>query len=105
MRKKNTPRQVALTRSLRTVLAVWFFAGMPLSIGLSGLFFVAGIPLSPLLDVLSSVVYLLPLLMRQFSSPGEAEKQKLQKVLKCIDQRFVSSTRKATTSSMRSFCW
>jgi len=31
---------------------------MPLSVGLSGLYFVAGMPLPPLLNVLASLVYL-----------------------------------------------
>ncbi len=40
------------------LLATWFFVGMPLSIVLNGLYFVAGVPLPALLFFLSSMVYL-----------------------------------------------
>jgi hypothetical protein len=57
MEEKTTVGNRRLTDYLRGVLAIWFFAGMPLSLGLSGLYFVAGIPLPPLLNILSSLVY------------------------------------------------
>jgi hypothetical protein len=47
-----------MTDKLRTLFAIWFFAGMPLSMVLSGLFFVAGVPSPPLLFFLSSAIYL-----------------------------------------------
>jgi hypothetical protein len=43
---------------LRTIFAIWFFAGMPLSMLLNGLYFVAGVPLPALLFFLSSLIYL-----------------------------------------------
>jgi hypothetical protein len=43
---------------LRTIFAIWFFAGMPVSMLLNGLYFVAGVPLPALLFFLSSLIYL-----------------------------------------------
>jgi hypothetical protein len=77
MQKKSTARQLNLIRSLRTTLAVWFFAGMPLSIGLSGLYFVAGIPVPPLLNVLLSMVYLSGSLLGVLWSGDNLCRQKL----------------------------
>ena len=58
MDKKNVERHTRVIDRLRTLFAIWFFAGMPLSMVLSGLFFVAGVPFPPLLFFLSSMVYL-----------------------------------------------
>ena len=36
MQENNSERRVGMVYSLRSMLAVWFFAGMPLCIGLMG---------------------------------------------------------------------
>jgi hypothetical protein len=51
-------RHERLISQVRTILATWFFVGMPLSMTLNGLYFVAGVPLPALLFFLSSMVYL-----------------------------------------------
>jgi hypothetical protein len=43
---------------LRIVFAIWFFAGMPLSMILSAFYFTVGVPLPSLLFFLFSLVYL-----------------------------------------------
>jgi hypothetical protein len=58
MDKKTVERHAHVIGHLRTIVAIWFFAGMPLSMVLSGLAFVAGVPLPPLLFFLTSLVYL-----------------------------------------------
>ena len=47
-----------MSSTVKILLQVWFFVGMPLSMALSGLSFVAGIPSPPLLFFLSSMIYL-----------------------------------------------
>lgn len=54
MDKKNS----AWTAYLPNVLAIWFFAGMPLTLMLSGLYTVAGIPTPPLIVLLCGMIYL-----------------------------------------------
>lgn len=46
------------TDRLRPLLAIWFFAGMPLNMLLSWLYFFVGGPLPGILCLLSSLVYL-----------------------------------------------
>jgi hypothetical protein len=53
-----TERHQRLISQARILLATWFFVGMPLSMVLNGLYFVAGVPLPSLLFFLSSMVYL-----------------------------------------------
>ncbi len=77
MQRKNTANQVSLLRSLHRTLAVWFFGGMPLSLGLSGLYFVAGIPLPSLLNILSSLVYLSGSLLGGLWSSENLRKRRL----------------------------
>lgn len=44
--------------SFQNLLAIWFFAGMPLALVLSGLYTVASIPIPPLIFLLCGVIYL-----------------------------------------------
>jgi hypothetical protein len=50
--------EVLFTGRLRPLLAIWFFAGMPLNMLLSWLYFFVGGPLPGILFLLSSLVYL-----------------------------------------------
>ena len=54
MDKKTVERYAHVIGHVRTIVAIWFFAGMPLS----GLAFVAGVTFPPLLFFLTSLVYL-----------------------------------------------
>jgi|SRR2546421_7662938 hypothetical protein len=51
-------RHQRLMSQIRILLATWFFVGMPLSMVLNGLYFIAGVPLPALLFFLSSMIYL-----------------------------------------------
>jgi hypothetical protein len=50
--------KLLLINRLRPLLAIWFFAGMPLNMLLSWLYFFLGGPLPGILFLLSSLVYL-----------------------------------------------
>lgn len=50
--------KVLLINRLRPLFAIWFFAGMPLNMLLSWLYFFLGGPLPGILFLLSSLVYL-----------------------------------------------
>jgi len=58
MDKKTVERHAHVIGHVRTIVAIWFFAGMPLSMLLRGLAFVAGVTFPPLLFFLTSLVYL-----------------------------------------------
>jgi hypothetical protein len=54
----KTVQQKGFPGRLGTVLCMWFLAGMPLSMVLSGVYSLLGMPLPPLFFFLSSMVYL-----------------------------------------------
>lgn len=54
----RTIRQKSFPGRLGTLLCVWFFTGMPLSMLLSGIYSVLSLPLPPLFFFLSSMIYL-----------------------------------------------
>ncbi len=56
-RARNEEKNSFISR-LRPVLAIWFFAGMPLNMLLSWLYFFLGGPLPGLLFLLSCLVYI-----------------------------------------------
>ncbi|GAC1425179.1 MAG: hypothetical protein PVS3B3_23730 [Ktedonobacteraceae bacterium] len=51
-------RQKGFPGRLGTLLCIWFLAGMPLSMLLSGVYAAVGVPLPSLFFFLSSIVYL-----------------------------------------------
>ena len=58
MMNRTGEKQMSLMSHLRPLLAIWFFAGMPLNMLLSWLYFFMGGPLPGFLYLLSSLVYL-----------------------------------------------
>jgi len=54
----KTIRQKSFPGRVGTLLCMWFLAGMPLSMVLSGVYSLLGVPLPPLFFFLSSIVYL-----------------------------------------------
>ncbi len=79
MDKETVERHVRLIGHLRTLFATWFFAGMPLSMVLSGLSFVAGVPSPPLLFFLSSMIYLSGSLLGGLWSGENLRRQRLSR--------------------------
>lgn len=51
-------KQKSFPGRLGTVLGTWFLAGMPLSMAMSGIYYLVGVPLPPLFFFLSGMVYL-----------------------------------------------
>src|SRR5258707_10833390 len=51
-------KQIHFRGRVGTILCMWFLAGMPLSMLLSGIYTLLGVPLPPLYFFLSSLIYL-----------------------------------------------
>ncbi len=58
MSNTTEEKQKSFPGRFGTVLCMWFLAGMPLSIMLSGIYSFVGVPLPPIFFFLSSMVYL-----------------------------------------------
>ena len=58
VRMDRTPGEALPGSRLHSLLAIWFFAGMPLNMLLSWLYFFVGGPLPGILYLLSGLVYL-----------------------------------------------
>jgi hypothetical protein len=79
MNKNSVERHVRVIGHLRTLFAIWFFAGMPLSMVLSGLSFVVGVPFPGLLFFLSSMIYLSGSLLGGLWSGENLRRQELSR--------------------------
>jgi hypothetical protein len=58
MDNNSVRRQKSFPGRMGTLLCMWFLAGMPVSMFLSGIYAFVGMPLPPLFYFLSSMVYL-----------------------------------------------
>ena len=74
---RTSEEREPLVSRLRPLLIIWFFAGMPLNMLLSWLYFFVGGPLPGLLFLLSSLIYLSGGLLGTLWSIESLQKQEL----------------------------